>query len=199
MSRATADAASPETDDAPVKTRKVKHPGKSFSSRNPLPIGAIGLVLLVAMLIAAFNAASLPLIGGGTQYHAYFPTSAQLKANDEVRMAGVKIGAVDDVTIATNNQNCQPANAKPGATPPACVKVDFTVKNAFIGNESTAEIQIKTVLGSKLMMIDSVGNKALQAGANIPAAGNSTPLDVYPAFTKLTNAVNAIDTTKLAK
>jgi phospholipid/cholesterol/gamma-HCH transport system substrate-binding protein len=172
----------PADDTAPLTTRHVKHPGKSFSSRNPTPIGAIGLVILLGMLVAAFNAADLPLIGGGTQYHAVFTTSAQLKIGDDVRMAGVKIGKVDDVTLHNNS-----------------VKVDFTVKDAFIGAESTAAIKIKTVLGAKMLDIDSIGTKSMKAGATIGLNKTTTPFDVYPAFTQLTQTVQQIDTAKLAQ
>jgi phospholipid/cholesterol/gamma-HCH transport system substrate-binding protein len=184
---------------APVKTRKVKHPGKSFSSRNPTPIGAIGLVLLLAMLFAAFNASSLPLIGGGTSYHAMFKESANLKDGDDVRIAGVKVGQVDSVSIATNNPACLPSNAKPGTPPPTCVKVDFTVKSAFVGDQSQADIKIKTVLGAKMLNIDSIGEKSLKGGSTIPEDRTTTPYDIYPAFTDLTHTVQKIDTTELAK
>ncbi|MGN6607398.1 MAG: MCE family protein [Jatrophihabitans sp.] len=164
----------------PLTTRKAPKIGKSFSSRNPTPIGAIGLVLLLALLWAAFNAESLPLIGGGTTYHAQFHESANLRINDDVRIAGVKVGKVTGVSLHDD-----------------MVTVDFTVKNAFIGDQSAATIKIKTLLGSKLLDIDSVGSKALPAGGTIPLSRNMSPFDVYPAFTALTNTVDSIDTNKL--
>jgi phospholipid/cholesterol/gamma-HCH transport system substrate-binding protein len=167
---------------APLVTRKVKHPGKSFSSRNPTPIGAIGLVVLIALLWAAFNASSLPLIGGGTTYHAMFTESANLKQGDDVRIAGVKVGTVSSVTLHNNR-----------------VKVDFTVKNAFVGNQSTADIKIKTILGAKMLVINSIGTKSMKAGTTIPLSDTTTPYDVYPAFTALTHTVENIDTDKLAQ
>jgi phospholipid/cholesterol/gamma-HCH transport system substrate-binding protein len=167
---------------APLTTRKVKHPGKSFSSRNPTPIGAIGLVVLLAMLWAAFNASSLPLIGGGTTYHAIFSESANLKKGDDVRIAGVKVGTVDSVALQNNS-----------------VKVDFTVKNAFVGDQSTADIKIKTVLGAKMLVINSIGTKSMKGGTTIPEKDTTTPYDVYPAFTALTHTIQQIDTTKVAQ
>src|SRR3954469_16297059 len=84
-------APSEPPDSAPLTTRKAPKIGKSFSSRNPTPIGAIGLVFLLVLLLAAFNAAKLPLIGGGTVYSAYFTESANLKSGDDVRIAGIKV------------------------------------------------------------------------------------------------------------
>ena len=169
---------------APMKTRKTKHVGKSFSSRNPTPIGAIGLVFLLVLLVAAFNAAKLPLIGGGTQYSAMFTESANLKSGDDVRIAGVKVGKVQSVEIDADKN---------------LVKATFTVKNGFVGNESTVDIKLKTLLGAKYLNINSVGGTKQDAGRTIPASRTTTPLDIYPAFTELSNTIDDINTADLSK
>lgn len=179
----------PESSTAtPVKTTKVPRIGKSFSSRNPLPIGAIGLAFILAMLVAAFNAESLPLIGGGTTYTAYFTDSANLKANNEVVIAGVKVGKVQDVSISGNT-----------------VKVTFTVKSGWIGDKSTVDIKLRTLLGAKYVNINSMGDKAQDPSQPIEIKfpngqqRTTTPFDVYPAFTKLSRTVQDINTANLAK
>ena len=159
-------------DSTPVKTRKTPRIGRSFSSRNPLPIGAIGLVFLLVLLYGAFNAASLPLIGGGTTYSAYFTESANLKTGDNVRIAGIKVGNVEDVTIDTARN---------------LVKATFTVKDGFVGDESKVDIKLKTLLGAKYLSINSMGAGKQDAGKTIPVSRTTTPLDIYPAFTKLTH------------
>ncbi|MGI8760680.1 MAG: MCE family protein [Jatrophihabitantaceae bacterium] len=164
-----------------MKTRKTNIGGKSFTSRNPTPIGAIGLVVIVVLLWASFNASKLPLIGSGTTYTAYFTEAAGLKANDEVRVAGVKVGEVDSVDLAGNK-----------------VKVSFKIKNAFIGSDSTAAIKLKTLLGAKYLSVDSTGTSKLNPSDTIPLSRTTSPFDVYPAFTELTSTVKAIDTTQLA-
>jgi phospholipid/cholesterol/gamma-HCH transport system substrate-binding protein len=77
--------------------------------------------------------------------------------------------------------------------------VDFTVKNAFVGDQSTADIRIKTVLGAKMLVINSIGSKAMKSGHTIPASQTTTPYDVYPAFTALTHTIQQIDVTKVAQ
>ena len=47
-----------------------------------------------------FQAADLPLIGGGDTYFAAFSEAGGLKANDEVRVAGVRVGKVQQVDLA---------------------------------------------------------------------------------------------------
>ena len=53
---------------------------KPFRDRNPVIIGAISLTVIAALVFLAFNAQSLPLIGGGTIYQAQFSEAAGLQA-----------------------------------------------------------------------------------------------------------------------
>ncbi|MGH8860781.1 MAG: MCE family protein [Jatrophihabitantaceae bacterium] len=166
----------------PMKTRRVSIGGKPFSARNPTPIGAIGLVLILGMLWAAFNASSLPIIGSGTTYSAYFTEDANLRPKDVVLIAGVKAGTVESTSLDGNK-----------------VKVTFKIKNAFIGNESTLQIKLKTLLGAKYLSIDSTGPSDQDPGRTIPLSRTASLFDVYPAFTELTHKIDTIDTTRLAK
>ena len=71
-----------------------------FRERNPVIIGAVSLAVIVAFILAAFKAEDLPLIGGGDTYYAAFSEAGGLKANDEVRVAGVRVGKVQAVELA---------------------------------------------------------------------------------------------------
>src|SRR3954447_22303768 len=71
-----------------------------FREKNPVVIGAVSLAVIVAFILAAFKAEDLPLIGGGDTYYAAFSEAGGLKANDEVRVAGVRVGKVQAVELA---------------------------------------------------------------------------------------------------
>ncbi|MDT4892208.1 MAG: phospholipid/cholesterol/gamma-HCH transport system substrate-binding protein [Pseudonocardiales bacterium] len=169
-------------DDGPVKTRRTSVGGKPFSSRNPTTIGAIGLVLIAVLLWASFNASKLPIIGGGTTYTAYFTEDAGLRPNDDVRIAGVTVGKVESTALDGSR-----------------VKVKFRVKGAFVGDQSTVAIRLKTLLGAKYLGIDSLGTKKQNAKDSIPLARTSSPFDIYPVFTQLTKTFDQINTDQLAK
>ena len=64
----------------------------SFRERNPVVIGAVGLLTIALLMVAAFNVRDLPLIGDGDEYSAAFSEAGGLKSGDEVRIAGVKVG-----------------------------------------------------------------------------------------------------------
>lgn len=183
--------APPQPSKGALKTRRAPR-GRSFSNRNPTVIGAIGLVVIAALLWAAFNASKLPIIGGGTVYSAAFSEAAGLRANDEVRVAGVKVGTVTSVGLEGDH-----------------VKVKFRVKHAFIGNQSTLAIKIKTLLGAKYLAIDSEGGAKQKSGTEIgppcttgvvnPNCRTTSPYDIYPAFQQLTQTVGDINTAQLGK
>jgi phospholipid/cholesterol/gamma-HCH transport system substrate-binding protein len=180
---------------APVQTRKSPRIGRSFSSRNPTPIGAIGLVFLLVLLVAAFNAAKLPLIGGGTEYSAYFAESANLQDGDDVRIAGIKVGKVGSVSVVTDAAEC--VNPNPKLT--GCIKATFTIKNGFVGDQSTVDIKLKTLLGAKYLNINSIGKESQDSHKAIPITRTTTPFDIYPAFSQLTNTINELDTKSLGE
>ena len=155
---------------------------KSFQSRNPIPIAISGLVVMVLGFIVALNADSLPIIGAGTTYQADFTEAGGLKADDEVRIAGVKVGKVTDVELDG-----------------AQVKVSFKVKDAWLGDKTNAVIKIKTLLGQKYLALDPVGDKTLDPGTVIPKERTLAPYDVLDAFRDLSSTVDQIDTNQLAQ
>ena len=154
---------------------------KPFRDRNPVPIGAVSLAVIAALVFLAFNAQSLPLIGGGTVYKAQFSEAAGLKPDDPVRVAGVKVGKVESLAL------------EDGA-----VTVAFRVKDAFVGDRSEAAIKIETVLGAKYMALVPRGSQPLDPDDRIPVARTASPYDVVQAFADLSSTVQDIDTKQLA-
>ena len=151
-----------------------------FREQNKTVIGSVGLLLILLLVAAAFNADKLPIIGGGTVYKAEFSEAAGLRPNDEVRIAGVKIGKVTAVDLAGDR-----------------VLVHFRVKNADFGKDSRADIRIKTVLGRKFLMLTPDGPGQLAPSDVIPLAHTSSPYDVSEAFQGLASTVDQIDTKQL--
>ena len=135
---------------------------RPFRERNPVVVGAISLVVLAVTLVAALRADDLPIIGGGDTYHAMFTEAGGLKVNDEVRIAGVRVGKVDEIELAGDE-----------------VRVSFKVDDAAdFGSDTRAAIKVKTILGSMFLALEPAGGGRLHEGATIPAARTSSPFDV---------------------
>jgi phospholipid/cholesterol/gamma-HCH transport system substrate-binding protein len=155
---------------------------KSFQSRNPVPIALVGIVVLALGFIAALNSDDLPVIGGGTTYSAEFSEASGLQKDNDVRIAGVKVGKVSDIELDG-----------------ASVKVSFKVKDAWLGDRTSAAIKIKTLLGQKYLSLDPQGQNALDPGTAIPRDRTMAPYDVLDAFRGLSQTVDNIDTKQLAQ
>jgi phospholipid/cholesterol/gamma-HCH transport system substrate-binding protein len=145
-------------------------------------VGALSLAVLAALVLASFRADDLPLIGGGDTYHAAFSEAGGLKANDEVRVAGVRVGKVESVDLDGDQ-----------------VKVTFKVdRGVDIGKDSGAAIKVKTLLGAMFLAIEPAGPGQLDEGATIPVERTQSPYDVVEAFSGLAETSERIDTDRLA-
>jgi len=155
---------------------------KPFRERNPVIIGAASITVLLLLLVAAFRAQDLPLIGGGDTYYAAFTEAGGLKANDEVRIAGVRVGKVEDVAIDDGH-----------------VRVTFRVKtDSDFGELTQAAIKVKTLLGAMFISLEPAGEGQLEDGSEIPLERTSSPFDVVEAFSGLAETSADIDTDQLA-
>ncbi|MEU2041664.1 MCE family protein [Nocardia niwae] len=153
-----------------------------LGKRSPAFLGALGIAVVLLVTMSAFFLDRLPIIGAGTKYTAEFSEAAGLKKGNEVRVAGVKVGSVSDVRLAGDR-----------------VLVDFRTKDTWIGNETTASIQIKTLLGQKYLALDPRGSKPATPSSRIPLSRTVSPYDVVDAFTDAARTIDQIDTTQLAK
>jgi phospholipid/cholesterol/gamma-HCH transport system substrate-binding protein len=155
---------------------------KPFRDRNPVTIGAASLAVLALLVLAAFRAQDLPLVGGGDTYYASFAESGGLRVNDEVRIAGVRVGKVDSVELVDGE-----------------VKVGFKVKtDSMFGDETAAAIKVKTLLGAMYLSLEPDGDGQLEEESTIPVERTSSPFDVVDAFEGLAETSAEIDTDQLA-
>jgi phospholipid/cholesterol/gamma-HCH transport system substrate-binding protein len=148
-----------------------------FRERNPVKIGAASIAFIVLMILVAFKADALPLIGGGDTYHASFTDSSGLKPNDEVRIAGVRVGKVNSVDLDGDH-----------------VRVTFKIKtDSKFGTETGAEIKVKTLLGAMYLSLEPKGSGQLKEGTTIPESRTRSAYDVVEAFSGLAERAQKID------
>jgi phospholipid/cholesterol/gamma-HCH transport system substrate-binding protein len=156
---------------------------KPFRERNPVIVGAISLAVIVLLIVAAVRAKDLPLIGGGDTYYATFSEAGGLRSGDEVRLAGVRVGEVDSIELDNGS-----------------VKVAFKINtDAEFGEDTEAQIKVKTILGDMYLALVPRGDGQLAEGATIPVERTQSPYDVVDAFSDLAQTSDDIDTDQLAK
>ena len=155
---------------------------KSFKERNPAVLGVVGTLVLAAIAALVFFYQDLPVLGGGTKYRAEFSEAAGLRPDDEVRVAGIKVGEVTGVELVEDR-----------------VVVTFRVGDAWLGDATTAAIKLKTLLGRKFLALYPTGRSALNPDRSIPMDRTVTPYDVTQAFEGLASTAGSIDTNQLAE
>ncbi len=155
---------------------------KPFRERNPVTIGAISILAIIGLIFVAFKADSLPFIGGGDTYHAYFADSSGLKVNDEVRIAGVRVGKVTAIDLAGDH-----------------VDVTFKIKtSSAFGTQTGAEIKVKTLLGAMFLALDPAGPGQLPTDSTIPESRTKSAYDVVTAFSGLAERAEKINLDQLS-
>lgn len=150
----------------------------AFAERSKVAIAVVGLVTLAVIFLGTFNAQSLPIIGGGSIHTANFAEAGGLKSGNEVRVAGIKVGKVTDISLHGT-----------------VVRVKFRIKGVEMGDQTTAAVKVKTMLGQKFLAIDPAGRNELRGP--IPVSHTTTPYDVNAALSDLSTTVGEIDTAKL--
>jgi len=156
---------------------------KSFRERDPLPMGIQAVVALVLIVLVVLNINTV--VGMfGRHYSAELAEAAGIKQGDPVRVSGLKVGRVGSVELGGKG-----------------VIVEFTITNDEIelGSQTTAAVQVATVLGDKALVLESAGAGALAKGARIPLERTTSPYDVSEALSDLTEETGQIDINQLAK
>jgi len=148
-------------------------------TRRPVPLAVGGLAVLAVVVLLAFNAPAL--LSTATTYRADFTEAAGLQAGDLVTIAGVEAGRVGAVRLDGDH-----------------VRVTFAVDDAWVGDQTNASIQIRTLLGAKHLALDPQGSGPLDPATSIPLSRTASPLDVVAAFDGLSGTIDRLDTKQLA-
>jgi phospholipid/cholesterol/gamma-HCH transport system substrate-binding protein len=129
-----------------------------------IKVGIFGIVMLMltAVLFAIF---SQYRSGSDNRYSAVFADASSLKAGDSVRVAGVRVGTVNEVDL-------QPDNS---------VVVGFGAdQNVVLTSGTKAAVRYLNLVGDRFLdLIDSPGSAKIQeAGSVIPADRTEAALDL---------------------
>lgn len=151
------------------------------TDRQLIRIAVLGIAVLTLGITLAINFQRLPLVGGGQEYRAEFTDASGLVPGEEVRVAGIKVGQVTAIELGR-----------------ARAVVTFRVKGVDLGSTTTAGIEVKTLLGQHFLSLDPSGSGKLDEGDVIPLARTSTPVNIVPAFQRLTEQTREIDTAQVA-
>lgn len=153
---------------------------KSFSERNPMTIGTVGIVAVTGVVLGALNYQKLPFINQGRSVSAYFADAAGLRTGNGVEVSGYPVGKVSSIELDG-----------PG------VLVKFNVgKNVPLGDHTEVAIKTKGLLGSKIL--DVLPRGAGELRGPIPMDRTMSPYQLPDALGDLTTTISGLNTNQLS-
>lgn len=154
---------------------------KPFEDRNPLVLGAIGILVTVGLLFVALNVGRLPFVNSGEEYSAYFAEAGGLSSGNPVQVSGLKVGQVTSVALDGPR-----------------VLVKFKVSSDVrLGDRTEAAVNLRTVLGSKLLELTPRGEGQLTGP--IPLDRTAPAYQLPDALGDLSTIISGLDTDQLSK
>jgi phospholipid/cholesterol/gamma-HCH transport system substrate-binding protein len=153
---------------------------KSFSERNPIIIGVIGLAITAGIIIGSLQYDKLPFFKAGKDYTAYFADAGGLTTEVPVQVSGFQVGEVSSIELDGPR-----------------VLVKFTVdKDIKLGDRTEAAIKTRGLLGTKMLEVTSRGEEPLEG--TIPLERTRSPYQLPDALGDLATTISGLNTTQLS-
>lgn len=155
---------------------------KSFSERNPVTIGVVGIITVAVIVVGSLSAARLTRAFTETKYRAEFTDAGGLRVGDQVRVSGLDLGTVEGLDIEDRR-----------------VVVSFSLESdVSLGDATRADIKSATVLGRKYLQLTPAGTGSMNAGGTIPVKRTQAPYDVQERLEGLGKELRPLDRKQLA-
>lgn len=149
-----------------------------YRESNLIRAGIIGLILIVLVIAVGLQPERVWSWATAIRHQALFAEAGGLTAGNDVRMSGMKIGSVSDVSLQGGK-----------------VLVTFAVDGKVrLGSDSTAHIRTGTLLGQRVLTVESAGKGTLHSSDVIPVSRTSSPYSLTEAVSDLTTNTAGTDT-----
>ncbi|GAA4545022.1 MCE family protein [Mycobacterium paraffinicum] len=143
--------------------------------------GFIGAVLVVLIIAVGLNPDQLIQRATMVRYDALFSEAGGLVAGNDVIVSGVKVGSVSKVALNQGD-----------------ALVTFNVKGTVqLGSQTTAHIRTGSLLGQRLLALESTGSGTMHPREVIPISRTSSPYSLSEAISDLATNVAGTDTATL--
>ncbi|ODQ93389.1 MlaD family protein [Mycolicibacterium holsaticum] len=143
--------------------------------RSSITLGIAALALAVVVALALTYIYYNPP-GQNKIVTFYTVDAASIQAGDEVRMAGIKVGTVDELSLEADR-----------------VRVRTRIRNdAFVGDESQVDVRMLTVVGGYYVNINSIGDTPLDAEP-IPLERATMPYNLMQVLADTTKVTENVD------
>ena len=152
-----------------------------YRGANLIKAGIMGVVLIVLVISVGLQPEKLIQWATSVRHQALFTEAGGIAVGNDVTMSGIKIGSVTDVSLENGD---------------ALVK--FTTAGKYpVGSQTTAHIRTGSLLGERVLTLESAGSGTLSQNEVIPTSRTSSPYSLTDAVSDLTTNTAGTDTGQL--
>ena len=145
--------------------------------------GFIGTVLAILIIAVGLAPERISSWATALRYQAQFVEAGGLIVGNDVVVSGMKVGRVEQVALDEDTG---------GAL------ISFTLPGSVgLGSETTAHIRTGTLLGERVLELESAGSGTMKSSDVIPDTRTSSPYSLNDAVGELTTNVAGTDTDSL--
>ena len=143
--------------------------------------GFIGLALILLVITIGLQPQRLLSLATAIRHQAVFTEAGGLAPGNDVKVSGVKVGTVSDVSLQQGK-----------------ALVTFLVDGKVrLGEDSTAHIRTGTLLGQRVLTLESLGPGTLRSSDVIPVERTGAPYSLTDALSEFTANTRDTDTAAL--
>jgi phospholipid/cholesterol/gamma-HCH transport system substrate-binding protein len=143
--------------------------------------GVIGVILIVLVIAIGLQPERLLQYATAIRYQALFGEAGGLAVGNDVTVSGIKVGSVSSIELDNGD-----------------ALVGFTIDSRYaLGSETTAHVRTGTLLGERVLALESAGTGTLDPRQTIPVTRTSSPYSLTDAVSELTANTAATNTESL--
>jgi len=152
-----------------------------YRGSNLIRAGFIGVVLIILVIAIGLQPERLIQWATSLRYQALFSEAGGLAVGNDVTVSGIKVGTVSSIELDNGD-----------------ALVGFTINSKYaLGSETTAHIRTGTLLGERVLALDSAGTGTLDPRQIISTTRTSSPYSLTDAVSELTANTAATNTDTL--
>jgi phospholipid/cholesterol/gamma-HCH transport system substrate-binding protein len=143
--------------------------------------GFIGAVLVVMIILVGLSPDRIVSWATAVRYQALFSEAGGLGVGNDVTVSGVKVGSVSNVKLRNGD-----------------ALVTFSLKGTIpLGTDTTAHIRTGTLLGARVLTLESAGSGTMHPMDVIPVSRTSSPYSLTDAVSDFTSYAGETNTATL--
>lgn len=152
-----------------------------YRESNLARAGFLGVVLAILVIAVGLQPERLLAYATSLQYQAKFAELGGIAVGNDVVMAGIRVGSVTGVGLDEGD-----------------ALVEFTVDSSLpLRSETSAHIKTGTLLGERVLVLQSAGDSRWDRSVPIPVTRTSSPYSLSDAVGELSANTAATDTQQL--